>query len=199
MISEDFSNLSNSELCKFVSQGSASAEQQVYQNNIGMAQKEAFRWLNNREDAADIAQDALLTVLCKLRDGFLEEPEKLEGFIRRTVKFSAIGFLRKHSVSKTVNVASIAENSISSEFDGFVYTAKKEIDNKVVVLLESLQQGRDRNLLKQHYLNQVPKTTLCSQFDLEPAQFDRVIHRARSRLRKSIELLAPDLFQEVCN
>ena len=164
-----------------------------------MARREAFRWLSNREDAADIAQDALLTVLFKLRDGSLTEPDKLEGFIRRTVKFSAIGFLRKHSVSKTVRVGSIAENAMSSDYDGFVYTAKKEIDNKVAVLLESLQQGRDRILLKEHYLNQVPKATLCSQFDMEPAQFDRVAHRARLRLRKSVEMLAPDILQEVCS
>ena len=62
--------------------------------------------------------------------------------------------------------------------------------------LESLPTERDRLIVKRFYLDEEDKDVLCREFKLTAAQFDRVISRARLRMRALLEgsgLSKPDL------
>jgi DNA-directed RNA polymerase specialized sigma24 family protein len=63
----------------------------------------------------------------------------------------------------------------------------------VAELLEELPTERDRQLLMRFYLDGIDKQQLCHDLGLSPKHFDRVLMRARSRLRTIIERRAPHL------
>ena len=182
-------------LCEAIGAGNAQAEQIYYVEYRSMAIAEAYRWLKNADDAEDIAQEAMLRVLCRLRNDGLAEPEKLEGFLRRTVKFVALGHLRSHGVARTTSMETLPEVS-EQAVDGFVSVARLEIDNQVACLIKKLSRERDRQLIQRHYIDDCSKELLCDQLDLKPDQFDRVVHRARRRLRNVVESCAPELAEE---
>lgn len=186
------------QICKDINEGAAAAEGALYEQYIELAMSEARRWMRYRPDAKDIAHEALIVVLRRLREEGILQPSKLEAFTRRTVKYMSLAFLRRHAFSRTSSIDAVRGQYLSEDVDGFVAVARAEIDNRVVCLIEKLAQERDRRLLMRHYLEDVPKHELCAQFDLAPEQFDRVIHRARQRLRKKIETSAPDLAEEYC-
>ena len=60
-------------------------------------------------------------------------------------------------------------------------------------LLDELPTERDRLLLMRFYLDGVDKQQLCREIGLSPKHFDRVLMRARGRLRTIIERKAPHL------
>ncbi|NRA84248.1 MAG: hypothetical protein HRU22_10935 [Gammaproteobacteria bacterium] len=43
---------------------------------------------------------------------------------------------------------------------------------------------RDRQLLVELYLDQMPKLATCDQYNLSPMQFDRLHYREKSRLKR---------------
>jgi hypothetical protein len=60
-------------------------------------------------------------------------------------------------------------------------------------LLDELPTERDRRLLIRFYIDGVDKQQLCRELGLTPNHFDRVLLRARSRLRTIVERRAPHL------
>ncbi|HEY2591447.1 MAG TPA: hypothetical protein VGI35_07635, partial [Steroidobacteraceae bacterium] len=46
---------------------------------------------------------------------------------------------------------------------------------------------RDRGVLVRFYLEEDDKETICRDLQLTPLQFDKVLHRARRRLRTLLE------------
>ena len=60
-------------------------------------------------------------------------------------------------------------------------------------MLDELPTERDRQLLMRFYLDGTDKQQLCRELGLSPKHFDRVLMRARSRLRTIIERRAPHL------
>jgi RNA polymerase sigma-70 factor (ECF subfamily) len=50
-------------------------------------------------------------------------------------------------------------------------------------LLEQLSKKRDREILQRYYLEEEEKDTICEDMELTDLHFNRVIHRAKQRLR----------------
>jgi len=69
----------------------------------------------------------------------------------------------------------------------------RHLAQAVAELLEELPTERDRQLLMRFYLDGTDKQQLCRELGLSPKHFDRVLMRARSRLRTIIERRAPHL------
>jgi len=68
---------------------------------------------------------------------------------------------------------------------------------RVRTLLQGMGSARDRTILKRFYLDEESKETICSELGLLADQFDKVLHRARARLRELLEasgLRRTDLF-----
>ena len=57
----------------------------------------------------------------------------------------------------------------------------------VVQLIEEMKIERDRNILKYHYFYEYDKSKICNMLELTPEHFDRVLHRARNRLKQLIQ------------
>jgi DNA-directed RNA polymerase specialized sigma24 family protein len=69
----------------------------------------------------------------------------------------------------------------------------RQLAEAVMALLDELPTERDRRLLMRFYLDGIDKQQLCVELGLSPKHFDRVLMRARSRLRTIIERRAPHL------
>jgi len=69
----------------------------------------------------------------------------------------------------------------------------RHLAQSVAALLDELPTERDRQLLIRFYLDGTDKQQLCSELGLSPKHFDRVLMRARTRLRTIIERRAPHL------
>ena len=54
-------------------------------------------------------------------------------------------------------------------------------------LMDELPMRRDRELLQRYIVNEEDKFALCREYGLTSEHFDRVLHRARVRLKELLE------------
>ena len=65
---------------------------------------------------------------------------------------------------------------------------EKKIALQVKRILQELRTPRDRELLTRFYLQDQDKDAICRDLSLDTDQFDKVLHRARGRLKELIEV-----------
>jgi RNA polymerase sigma-70 factor, ECF subfamily len=58
---------------------------------------------------------------------------------------------------------------------------------QVKKVIREMSSPRDRAILVRFYLDEDEKETICRDMGLSPLQFDKILHRARGRLRKLLE------------
>lgn len=130
--------------------------------------------------AEDLHQETLRVVLEKARGGAIREPEKLAGFIRSTAKNLLLAHRRKEG--RYDELGDEAERrSPARQLDRVL---RDEEAGRVRELLEELRFDRDRQLLVRFYLSDDTKHEICRDLEVDPERFNRVLHRARERLRE---------------
>ena len=130
----------------------------------------------------DFSQDTFLTVIRKIRNGDLQQPESLGSFIVNTARFHTIEQLRKlgqRAVSEDLNQAEEVPDPAPNQLDEL---QASEQFYEIRTLVSELRP-RYRELLLRFYMNEEPKATICADLRLTSSQFDGVLHRARNRLR----------------
>ncbi len=150
------------------------------------------RWI----DAEDLTQETLHVVVERLRARTIDDPRRVFAFAAATARNLALNQARKVLRHQTVVdsdlIDELAQNlemeqsELSESDDGHLAQA-------VMTLLDELPTQRDRQLLTRFYLDGTDKQQLCRELGLSPKHFDRVLMRARSRLRTIIERRAPHL------
>ena len=131
----------------------------------------------------DLAQEALQVALLRLRAGKVEQPEALAGFLRGTALNLMSNELRR-SERRLADASSDWMEEIEGE--GNDPSSQAESEDLVRSMREAigeLKVARDRELLWRYYVEQATKEQLCSALALSTEHFDRVLHRARARLR----------------
>jgi len=129
-------------------------------------------------------------VIKRLRSKPLDDPRALSGFVRRTVDYSVIGFLRKQARRSTTLVGEWPEHLLVVDNECVESIAKAQTRTQVRVWVESLKQPRDRELLRRRFLEDQSKIDICGALDVSAAQFDRLIYRAKKRMRVVVESCA---------
>ena len=143
------------------------------------------RRCGNPQLAFDLLQDAIVTTLAKQRDGALPAGNDFAGYVFR----AAINHLRNHQRRERDTVSEEfwterADEAAPSPAD----CSQREVNRRLVrALLEQLTNPRDRQVLVRHYLDERDRDEVCRELQLTPAQFARIAHRARQRLRELIE------------
>lgn len=155
------------------------------------------RRAGNAEVAADILNQAACTAWEKWQNGQVRRPEEIGGYIFQV----AMNLLRNHRRS----IAERADRRLDSEVLGHLpgnadatdRWLEKKIAARVKDLLQDLRSPRDREILVRFYLREEEKEAICRDLGLEAEQFDKVLHRARGRLKELLEasgLQRSDLF-----
>jgi RNA polymerase sigma-70 factor (ECF subfamily) len=147
--------------------------------------------------AADILNDAVCTTWEKWQAGRIEHAEQIAGYVFQV----ALNHWRnrRRAIAERPEKRSdekVLEALPSSEplpDDG----VENHIAARVKDLIRSMSSYRDRAVLVRFYLEEQDRDTICEDMDMTPAQFAKVLHRARGRLRKLCEsngLQRGDLF-----
>ncbi len=144
------------------------------------------RRCGDRQLARDLLHDAIVTALDKLAAGAAVPPAVLAGFVFRT----AMNHLRNHQRHLQLRCESEADiESFAGEADSGPEAQSQRAKLREIVrrVLQGLSSSRDREVLIRYYLDEEDKSQICESYNLSGAQFDRVIFRARDRLRALVE------------
>ena len=140
----------------------------------------------SRQLSNDICQEALIVTLKKLRSGGLNKPESLPAFIRKTAVYLSIEHYRKEK-----RFIHLEDGMISLQVPHKDHKAENLDHQKAGALLEDLLDQlsikRDREILRRFYLRDEDKADICRELNLSSAHFDRVLYRAKQRMRKLIK------------
>lgn len=137
--------------------------------------------------ASDIAQDAFIVVITKARNGEINTPDAIAGFIRQTGVNLLIAHFRKETRRATE-----AHGEVSFEIPDDKTNVERAVEsrdslNLVQQMIGEMRVERDKDLLLSYYANEEEKVSICKRLDLTSAHFDRVLFRARSRLKQLID------------
>ena len=181
-------------LCLAVANGDKSAETELCKRLSEVAKKEAQRWVRDSTEAEDVAQEALLSMLIRLRSAEIKHPQYLKSYLAKTARYISFSYLRKHARSRTDSLGE-SQEFLKDDSDGVLEQIEKHnLDKEVENLINKLSTTRDKELLREHYLLEKPKLELCEKLNLTPENFDRVSYRARQHLRKLYERECEVLF-----
>lgn len=139
---------------------------------------------HDMSQAEDLLQDAMSIVISHLRKNPLDNPGALPKYIRQIAMNLFIGEYRKQQRQQTSADQATVEQAVSEQASGYETVHKLQQTKAVQRLLAELPQQRDRQILRLFYLAELDKVTICDRLDLSAAHFDRVLYRAKQRLRK---------------
>ncbi len=145
------------------------------------------RRVGNAEVAADILNQAACTAWEKWQSGQVRRPEEIGGYIFQV----AMNLLRnrRRSVAERADrrVDSEVLGRLPGEADATDRWLEKKIAARVKRMLQELSSPRDREILVRFYLQEEEKDAICRDLGLAADQFDKVLHRARARLKDLLE------------
>jgi len=183
---DDISVLKPAELAARIHAGDGDAERELvrrYSRGLLMLLRKRS---NDPTDAEDFHQEAFRLVIERLRARELEDPEKLAQFIRNTATNVLIGSYRKHARRNTTSDMDSVFRS-ADPTPGIIDRISSERRRALVrELLQELPVERDREVLRRFYLTVDDKAVICTDLELTPTHFDRVLYRAKQRFRELI-------------
>ena len=138
------------------------------------------------EMAKDCCQKTLLIALNKMRAGEILKPESLMSFLRCTAANVAVSHFR---TEKRYSCLGDSVFLLRSEVGD---SAVQAIDLDVIrcllnKVLDQLKVSRDREILQRFYLHDEDKSNICRDFRIKSEHFDRVLYRAKKRVRRILQ------------
>jgi len=137
----------------------------------------------DRNLAEGVAQDTWILVLQKVRNQELRDTSKLASFITQIGRNQLIMRYRasaKHQASDNDEIDDLADQQVLTPEQSLL---NAQLGHTINALLDEMTQERDRDLIKRFYLSADDKATLCKEYNLTDAHFDRVLFRARQRFK----------------
>ncbi|GAB2686962.1 RNA polymerase sigma factor [Aliiglaciecola aliphaticivorans] len=169
----------------------ASGETRAEQQLVNKYWKSLFFILKKQSDddelANDIAQDTFLIVIDSIRNGKIENSSALGAYIRQTGINLLIAHFRKESRRKTE-----FSDSIDLEYPDPSQSLINSLHSEKLLeivqqIINELPAQRDRDMLYRYFVYGQTKKVICNEFDLSPEHFDRVLYRARNRLKQLVQ------------
>ncbi len=155
-----------------------------YRRAVGMVLRHHFR---GGDGAEDLFQETFRLALEKIRLGEPRDPEKLASFLMGLARNLALGHFRQKARRRTdqdsETVARLARTQ-PSQLGTLLHEEKLA---HVRRLIGKLSTERDRQVLFRFYLGDEAKEAICSDLGLSSLHFNRVLHRARQRLKQIYE------------
>jgi RNA polymerase sigma-70 factor (ECF subfamily) len=142
------------------------------------------RMTGNPALSDDLHQETFRVVLLRLRGEGLEEPEHLAGFILRTARNLFLGSYRKASRRGETQPGDEAPEVPDPTPGQLDRVLREERARMVQRLIAELETGRDRQILLRFYVGEEDKDRICADLGLSSLHFNRVLFRARQRLKQ---------------
>lgn len=138
--------------------------------------------------ADDLYQETFRVALEKVRAGKLLDPTKLRAFVHQIARFQVRADRRRASrgIRDSEEQCEWVPDRRPSPLDRLL---DKEAASLVHRTLACLEPVRDREILWRYCVAARPKEQVCDELGLSSLHFNRVLHRARGRLRSRVEAL----------
>ena len=178
-------DLDHSDLVTRISSGDTDAEAELYR----VFSVRVFKMLQYRSGDAEVARDLTHDVfgylIEKLRAKRLRDAGQLPAYVHQTALNVWLGYIRREHRRKTDPMSDILDGlpTDPAEMDE---VCRDEEANAVYEMLQILKE-RDREILRRTYLLDQDKAHVCDALSLSSEHFDRVIYRAKKRLRQIAE------------
>ena len=170
------------DLANRIEAGDGVAESELIQRYEKVIKLILLKRTGSAQLANDLCQDTFVVALRRLRAGELRKPQGLSAFIRQTAVNISIDHYRKEKryVHQDDGTISLHHTHIDHKARG--------IDNQTMravleITLDQLAMSRDREILRRFYLADEDKDKICEDLQLSSTHFDRVLYRARQRMR----------------
>jgi RNA polymerase sigma-70 factor, ECF subfamily len=171
------------ELARRIGQGDATAEAELVERYSRGVLFMLRRMARDGALADDLHQETFRVVLERLRGAGLDEPGKLPAFVLRTARNLFLAGYRKR-VRRGEHHDLAPPESAPDPAPGQLETVlRAERRAQVRQLIEELPTERDRVILLRFYAGDEDKERICADLDLSAQHFNRVLFRARERLR----------------
>ncbi len=131
----------------------------------------------------DLAQETLRIALVRMRAGRIAEPAAISGFLRGTALNLLANELRRSERRLVDKREDWMADAVSESSDPYDTVESEDLARAAREVISSVKVDRDRELLWRFYVDHESKITLCQRFGLSAEHFDRVLHRARTRLK----------------
>jgi RNA polymerase sigma-70 factor (ECF subfamily) len=138
----------------------------------------------DEELCRDVTQDTLRVVLVRIRDKGLDQPAGLIGFLRGTALNLLANEMRRSEHRLTQTASDWLDQALDESSDPYDTVEADDLARAVRGVIAGMKVERDRELLWRHYVLEDSKERLCAEFSLSAEHFDRVLHRARQRLKE---------------
>lgn len=141
--------------------------------------------VGNDQLADDLINQAVATALEHLRAGRVSQPSQIAGYIFRV----AMNHLRNHrrKAGERHDQRGNPEELDSLKAEDGEEDTESHILRQVRSVVEELPTARDREVVKRFYLDEQDKERICGDLGLAPLHFDKVIFRARRRMKEQLE------------
>ena len=136
--------------------------------------------------ADDLTHEALLLLLIRLRRNTIRDPSRLGAFLYRTACNLVLIQRRRNARYEHGELADRVDPALSP----LVMILCGEETRLLRRSIAALPCVRDREILHRFYLDEEDKSAIQASLRLTSAHFDRVLHRARTRLRHAVETLS---------
>jgi RNA polymerase sigma factor (sigma-70 family) len=135
-------------------------------------------------DVADIQQEALLILIEKLRAGDVAQTGAIPQFLRSVALNLVASDQRKFSRRRTDNDEELLAHIADAKQSCQAMLEQAQVKKIVRDCLATLPTERDREILTRAYLRDEDKPHICNALGLTSEHFDRVMYRAKQRLRE---------------
>jgi RNA polymerase sigma-70 factor (ECF subfamily) len=135
----------------------------------------------------DFLQETWVIALVKIRDNGLDNPERLAGYLCGIANNLVLGEKRRVNRQQTAVNSEIVALIPDESSNPYRHASRAEVCNQVRDLLNDLKTERDREILKRFYVREEDKESICKRLDVSGVHFNRVLYRARQRLKSIIE------------
>lgn len=132
----------------------------------------------------DIAHEAYIVTLQRLRDGELKQPELVGRYLKRTAINTWLSELRKSIRHGDTPLDTADDEAIRAPEDGQSNAETIEMASVVRAIVAELSQERDRLVLLLTYVHDWDKQSVCDYVGLESRIYDSIRSRALKRCRE---------------
>lgn len=174
-------------LVTLIKQGDSAAETEMIERY-----SRGLRFLLRRKSrdtnlAEDLLQETWAIALVKIREDGLDDPGRLAGYLSGIANNLALGEIRRVSRQRTSANSELVALIPDESSNPLRHVSRAEVCNHVRELLGDLKKERDREILKRFYVREEDKESICERFGIDGVHFNRVLYRARQRLKSVIE------------
>jgi RNA polymerase sigma-70 factor (ECF subfamily) len=145
------------------------------------------RAVRDRALANDLLNEAVAITCEHLRSGRIAQRERIAGYVYQVALNLLRNYRRKLSERDDRRAGTQALDMLASADTSDKERLEAQMATRVRDLVEGLPTARDREIVTRFYLDEDEKETICRDLGLSPLHFDKVIFRARQRMRVLLE------------